>query len=180
MLGREMIGDMSCGMRGHVDHRCAQCAQLDNIPAAHMHIERRNPFGFVRRPRDNAPRRGLNLRIAADMIGMPMRVPNLRNRPPTRRSSSQDRRRHRRIDYESLAALRFMHQPDIIVRQHRHAHDLQHTHHAPTLGMLAHGSAGARCPSCSNSIEMPSGVRTNAICPSRGGRLIVTPASISR
>ena len=179
MLGREMKSDMSSGMRGHVDHRCAQCAQLDNIPAAHMHIERGYPFGFVRRPRDDAPRRSLNLRIAADMVGVPMRVPNLRNRPPTRRRSSQDRSRHRRIDDQSLAALRRMHQPDIIVRQNGDAHDLQHTHHAPTLGMLAHGSAGARCPSCSSSIEIPSGVRTKAICPSRGGRLIVTPASIN-
>ena len=33
-------------------------------------------------------------------------------------------------------------------------------------------------PFCSNSIEMLSGERTNAMRPSRGGRLIVTPCSI--
>src|SRR3569833_4542703 len=52
-------------------------------------------------------------------------------------------------------------------------------YHVPVLGIDAHGSAGARWPSCSSSIEMPSGERTNAMCPSRGGRVIVTPASIS-
>ena len=46
------------------------------------------------------------------------------------------------------------------------------------LGMLAHGSRGSSWPSCSSSTEMPSGVLTNAMCPSRGGRLIVTPASM--
>ncbi len=50
----------------------------------------------------------------------------------------------------------------------------------PVFSMLAHGSCGSRWPSCSSSIEIPSGVRTNAMWPSRGGRLIVTPASISR
>ena len=44
-----------------------------------------------------------------------------------------------------------------------------------------HGSAGSSEPSfCSSSIEMLSGVRTNAMWPSRGGRLIGTPAFISR
>ncbi len=50
----------------------------------------------------------------------------------------------------------------------------------PILPMLAQGSCGASdSPSCSNSIEMLSGLRTKAMWPSRGGRLMVTPASIS-
>ena len=54
-------------------------------------------------------------------------------------------------------------------------------YHAPVFGIDAQGSAGASAaPFCSSSIEMLSGVRTNAMRPSRGGRLIVTPASISR
>ena len=45
--------------------------------------------------------------------------------------------------------------------------------------MLAHGSAlGSGSPIWSSSIEMLSGDRTNAIRPSRGGRLITTPLSI--
>ena len=51
----------------------------------------------------------------------------------------------------------------------------------PTLGMLAQGSCtGSDGPFCSSSIEIPSGVRMKAIRPSRGGRLTVTPASITR
>ena len=49
----------------------------------------------------------------------------------------------------------------------------------PVFSIDSHGSAGSRAgPFCSSSIEMPSGERTNAMWPSRGGRLIVTPAAI--
>ena len=52
---------------------------------------------------------------------------------------------------------------------------------APTLGIELHGSAAASDPPfCSSSIEIPSGERTNAMRPSRGGRLMVTPPSIRR
>ena len=51
----------------------------------------------------------------------------------------------------------------------------------PVLGMSAQGAAGASgSPFCSSSTETPSGERTNAIHPSRGGRLMVTPPSINR
>ena len=51
----------------------------------------------------------------------------------------------------------------------------------PLFGMLVHGSAaGSAAPCCSNSIEIWSGERTNAMRPSRGGRLMVTPWSIKR
>ena len=54
-------------------------------------------------------------------------------------------------------------------------------HQAPVLGIEAHGSAGGSDgPRCSSSIEMRSGERTKAMWPSRGGRLIVTPASSMR
>ena len=46
----------------------------------------------------------------------------------------------------------------------------------PVLGMDFHGSAaGSAVPFCSSSIEMSSGERTKAMCPSRGGRRMVTP-----
>ncbi len=51
----------------------------------------------------------------------------------------------------------------------------------PVFGIDAQGSRfGRASPVCSNSIEMLSGERTNAMRPSRGGRLIVTPRSIRR
>lgn len=54
-------------------------------------------------------------------------------------------------------------------------------HHAPVFGIETQGSAGSlRGPACNSSIEMPSGERTKAMWPSRGGRLIVTPPSANR
>src|SRR5690606_28824119 len=54
-------------------------------------------------------------------------------------------------------------------------------YHLPVFGIDCQGSCGGSAsPFCSSSIEMLSGERTNAMRPSRGGRLIVTPASISR
>ena len=54
-------------------------------------------------------------------------------------------------------------------------------HHAPTFGIDTHGSAGVSAgPAWSSSMEMPSGERTKAIRPSRGGRLMTTPPSFRR
>lgn len=53
-------------------------------------------------------------------------------------------------------------------------------HQVPVLGIDAQGSRGGLgAPFCNSSIEMPSGVLMNAMLPSRGGRLMVMPASIS-
>lgn len=50
----------------------------------------------------------------------------------------------------------------------------------PVLAMEVQGSAGARAaPFCKSSMETPSGERTKAMRPSRGGRLMVTPPSRS-
>lgn len=50
----------------------------------------------------------------------------------------------------------------------------------PVFGIEAHGSCGGSAsPFCSNSTDCRSGDRTNAIWPSRGGRLMVMPSSIS-
>ena len=53
-------------------------------------------------------------------------------------------------------------------------------YHVPVLGMEAHGSAtGLASPFCRISVEMPSGDLTKAMRPSRGGRLMVTPAFVN-
>ncbi len=50
----------------------------------------------------------------------------------------------------------------------------------PVLGMEAQGSAGGfGAPRCRSSMEIPSGERMKAMLPSRGGRLMVTPPSMS-
>jgi hypothetical protein len=53
-------------------------------------------------------------------------------------------------------------------------------HQWPVLGIEVHGSlGGSGAPFCNNSMDCLSGERTNAITPSRGGRLMVTPAFIN-
>src|SRR5262249_30098664 len=54
-------------------------------------------------------------------------------------------------------------------------------HHFPVFGIDFHGSwGGSGAPFCRSSTDCRSGERTKAITPSRGGRLMVTPAFISR
>ena len=49
-------------------------------------------------------------------------------------------------------------------------------YHFPVFGIDVQGSfGGSGLPFCSSSIECMSGERTNAMLPSRGGRLMVTP-----
>src|SRR5690242_13646693 len=56
---------------------------------------------------------------------------------------------------------------------------LPYFHHFPVLGIDSQGSrGGSGGPFCSSSMECLSGERIKAICPSRGGRLMVTPACI--
>src|SRR5262245_14143472 len=53
-------------------------------------------------------------------------------------------------------------------------------HQCPVFGIEAQGSFGASAwPFCNSSIECLSGERTNAMLPSRGGRLMVTPPAIN-
>src|SRR4051812_44154201 len=87
-----------------------------------------------------------------------------------------------RIDRGGFARLAIADQPDVIVVEDRDGADGQAPHHhSPVLGMEVHGSAGSLAPPFwSSSTEMLSGLRTKAMRPSRGGRLMVTPAAISR
>ncbi len=55
------------------------------------------------------------------------------------------------------------------------------SYHFPVFGIDFHGSwGGSGAPFCRSSIDCLSGERTNAIMPSRGGRLMVTPPFIKR
>src|SRR5262245_42192858 len=67
-----------------------------------------------------------------------------------------------------------------ITRLQRNGEASQNRYQAPVLGIDAQGSLfGNASPFCKSSIEILSGERINAICPSRGGRLMVTPDFIS-
>ena len=111
---------------------------------------------------------------------MPVRVENLAQRPSATLSLRKNRRGIARIDDRGFAARLVTYEPDVIVGKGRNGHDIEH-HHSPTLGIDAQGSeGGSASPFCKSSIEILSGLLTKAMWPSRGGRLIVTPPSISR
>ena len=64
------------------------------------------------------------------------------------------------------------------LRRQRQAND---GYHLPVFGIDFQGSFGGfAAPFCNSSMECWSGERTKAITPSRGGRLMVTPAFMSR
>src|SRR5690606_13135341 len=66
------------------------------------------------------------------------------------------------------------------LRSERQATERAGIHHFPVFGIDFHGSAGGKgSPFCSSSTDWRSGERTKAMTPSRGGRLMVTPAFIS-
>jgi hypothetical protein len=61
------------------------------------------------------------------------------------------------------------------------SYDPRPGHQRPVFGIDTHGSRGGCAPPfCNSSIECRSGDRTKAMTPSRGGRLMVTPACMSR
>ena len=168
-------------MRGNRHHGRDMIADPHCIAFTDQTIERRDLVRLGCGTGDDAASRRLDRRIAADMVAMPMGVPDLTDAPSSCGSGFEHRLCDGRVDRDRLATLRIMQQPDIIVGEHGNADHLQHRiHHCPILGIDTQGSAGSRRPSCNSSIEMPSGVRTNAIWPSRGGRLMVTPASRKR
>ena len=176
----EVKGDMACRVRRDIKDISGHIAQPHNIAALHLHIQCRDTPRFGGRACDRAAGGLFYLGIAAGVVGMPVGVPDLRNLPAELFRLFQNGGCNGRVDHHGLPAHRFVDQPDIIIGQDRNADNLQRHYQLPTLGMLTQGSAGSRWPSCRSSIEMPSGVRTKAIWPSRGGRLMVTPASISR
>src|SRR5207253_7106840 len=114
------------------------------------------------------------------MVPVMVRVPRLGRAPAAALDLGERGRGIPRIDDRRLAAVGIVDQPDVIVGEGGDGDDLEH-HQTPVLGIDAHGSAGPNAsPFCRSSTEIASGLRTNAMRPSRGGRLIVTPASWSR
>ncbi len=157
----EMIDDMPRGVRGHRHHLRDMAAERRRVALAHRPVERRDARGLGGGGDHLAPGRGLDRRVAAGVIGMPMRVPDRGDRPAAPVRLGEHRIGERRIDHDRLGALGIVDEPDVIVAQRGDADDLETGHHhSPVLGIDAQGSATGRlAPFCSSSIEIWSGVR---------------------
>src|SRR6056300_320192 len=125
------------------------------------------------------------------VITMMMRNENMAKLPPGFGQSCLGRRGVACINAGGKVAFGTMQQKPVIIVAigelmclKSHAHLLltggKSAYQRPVFSIESHGSAGGReSPSCNNSIEILSGDLINAIRPSRGGRLITIPASIS-
>src|SRR5437016_4573899 len=83
----------------------------------------------------------------------------------------------RAIDIEEVRAGGKRRYPCEVARLYGRGGSGQDPYQTPVLGMDAQGSRfGKGEPFCKSSIEILSGDRIKAIAPSRGGRLMVTPA----
>src|SRR3546814_19881714 len=76
-----MIGDMSGGMRGHLDHARGHIAEANDIALTHRPIDAGYLCFFGPWTCHRRAGRGLDLEIAAGVIGMPMGVPDIADRP---------------------------------------------------------------------------------------------------
>ena len=92
------------------------CAQHHHIAAGNRPVER-EVFGHFCRAVDGAAGGGLDRRIAARMVGMPVGVPHLRDPPPLGRRSSQIGIGIGRIDAGGLAAGGIVQQVAVVVGQ---------------------------------------------------------------
>ena len=111
----QVIGDMPRRMRGHRHHLRDMVADANAVAFADRPVERADPLRFRGRTGNDAAGGRLDRRIAAGMVAMPMRVPDLVDPPPARRRRFKHRVGHRRVDRHRLATGGVMHQPDIVV-----------------------------------------------------------------
>jgi hypothetical protein len=125
---RQMEADMAGGVRRNVDQLGFVTADPCPVAAGDDPVQLRHLLRLGRAG-DRAAGRRADRIVAAGMIGVPVRVPDLADRPAARRRRFQHRLRHGRVDRDRLAGLGIMHQPDIIVAQDGDRDDLE-THFA--------------------------------------------------
>ncbi len=102
-VGRVEVGDVAQRVAAGLDHVEAGLAQLDDIAVAHRAVQRRDPRD-LRRADDHAAGGGLDLGVAAGVVGMPVGVEDEVQAPAQLPQFSQDRVGVRRVDGRRLAA----------------------------------------------------------------------------
>ena len=109
---------MAGGMGGDVDQLGVELADPGMVAAGDDPVHLRDALGLGRAG-DPAAGGGADRVIAAGMIRVPVGVPDLADRPAARRRRLEHRIGDRRIDRDRLAGCGIVHQPDIIVVEHR-------------------------------------------------------------
>ena len=115
LFTREEETDMPAGMSGGEDHLGAKTTQLDDVAIGDFLINPGNAVDIIGRADNAGAGGGLDGFIAAGMIPVVMRVPDLGDRPAGRLGFAQDDFRVRRVDRGRLATVRVMDQIAVII-----------------------------------------------------------------
>ena len=110
----KMIGDVPVRVARHVDHACVPLAERDAVAIADHAVDRGQLLHLPRRDHGGTGRLCDRL-VPARMVGMPVRVPDLRDPPALRLGLTQVFRAIGRVDRSGLVAVGIVQQEAIIV-----------------------------------------------------------------
>ena len=112
----KMIGDVPVRVARHVDHACVPLAERDAVAIADHAVDRGQLLHLLRRDHGGTGRLCDRL-VPARMVGMPVRVPDLRDPPSLGFGLLQVFCPVGRIDRRGLAAVGIVEQETVIVGQ---------------------------------------------------------------
>ena len=116
--GWEVKSDVPLGVASHVDDSSLQCPQSDHPTPTNSHVNPGNFVGFALRAHYLTARCVLQLFVAAGMIVVVVRVPDLRQFPATARKSLHVGIGVGRVDCRRLPGDRIVNQIPVIVLTH--------------------------------------------------------------
>ncbi len=121
----DVIGDMAVGVARDIDHACLPVAQHHAVAIADHAVDPAQFVDFLRGD-DGGSGRIHDRRIAARMVGMPVRIPDLRDLPALGAGLFQIFRPVGSIDRRGFAAGGVMQQETVIVGQARELVNFEH------------------------------------------------------
>src|SRR5690606_10143893 len=113
----EAVGDVAAGVTRYLDDACACRTEFHDVAFADRPVDAGYLVLLALRADHRAARLLLQLRIAARMVEMMVRVQDMRERPAPLFESGEDRLHFRRVDRCGLAARGLVDQVAVIVVQ---------------------------------------------------------------
>jgi hypothetical protein len=141
VAAREPIGDVAARVAGNEEDLGALLAEIVGAAVADLDVDAGNAVAVVARPHDGAAGRRLDLEIAAGVVGVMVRVEDMRDAPLAAFSRRQHRLGHGGVDDGGHVRGGLVDEPDVIVLEDGNALDLE-----PSHGCLALRGNGCREP----------------------------------
>ena len=114
-------------MAGHFDYPTDVTAEMDLVAFAQADVATGNVF--VGRAGYSRSGRLLDREVSAGVVGVPMRVPDLVDRPSATLGFGKRRRRVSGVDDCTLAAPLVMNEPEVVVGESRDSDDFHERRH---------------------------------------------------